>query len=245
MPLFSPHYHINEVAPRRLQARLKAGFRNWGLPKAIRVDNGKPLGDPQRASVPELALWLLGLGVEVIWNAPRSPRANAKVERMQATTAAWAEVQSCADCGQLQKRLHAAARLQREKYGVRRLGGKSRRQVYAALWNNPRTYHRDHFALRRVYQYLSEVCFKRKVNKKGCFTFYAQNVYVGPAHREKTVSITFDICKKHFVVSDEHRGAFACFAADNFNASAIQTLNVCRHRTLKCRNLLSQKSGQT
>src|SRR5437867_5557619 len=95
MPLFSPHYHINEVDARKIQAALLRCFRRWGLPRAIKVDNGKPFGDPQRTSVPELALWLCGLGVGVIWNPPRSPRDNAKVERMQGTTAAWAEVEKC------------------------------------------------------------------------------------------------------------------------------------------------------
>ena len=84
--LFFPQYHINEVDPVAVQKVLQQSFEQWGLPKSIKVDNGKPFGDPQRSSVPVLALWLIGLGVEVIWNPPRSPRANAKVERMQGTT---------------------------------------------------------------------------------------------------------------------------------------------------------------
>ena len=93
------------------------------MPRAIKVDNGRPLGDMQRTSVPELALWLIGLGIKMIWNPPRSPRCNAKVERMQATTARWVEVKSCRSCGELQQKLDQAARLQREHYRPRRLGG--------------------------------------------------------------------------------------------------------------------------
>src|SRR3954468_9301443 len=86
---FFPHYHISEVEVTVLQQTMKQLFEQWGLPSYIRVDNGKPFGDPQRCSVPELALWLIGLGIEVVWNRPRTPKDNAKVERMQATTSRW------------------------------------------------------------------------------------------------------------------------------------------------------------
>src|SRR3954468_7857520 len=86
---FSPHYHISEVQVSTVQQMMEQSFEQWGLPTHIRVDNGKPFGDPQRCSIPELALWLTGLGIEVIWNRPRTPKDNAKVERMQATTSRW------------------------------------------------------------------------------------------------------------------------------------------------------------
>ena len=38
-----------------------------------------------------LALWLIGLGIEVIWNPPRCPQANGVVERSQGTGKRWAE----------------------------------------------------------------------------------------------------------------------------------------------------------
>ena len=97
---------------QQVQQRLIAVFKHWGLPRKIKVDNGKPLGDPQRASVPELALWLVGLGVDVEWIAPRSPRQNATVERMQRTTAQWAEPQCCNTQAQLQQKLDRLVEMQ-------------------------------------------------------------------------------------------------------------------------------------
>ena len=64
-----------------MQQTMKQIFEQWGLPSYIRVDNGKPFGDPQRCSIPELGLWLIGLGIEVVWNRPRTPKDNATVER--------------------------------------------------------------------------------------------------------------------------------------------------------------------
>lgn len=235
--MFFPHFCLSEVHPETLQAALCGSFRKWGLPKTIKVDNGKPFGDPQRRSVPVLALWLIGLGIDVVWNRPRTPRDNAKVERMQQTTANWAEVQRCATCTELQANLNAAALIQRERYSVRRLKGKSRKQCYAGLWQNPRPYHARCFDADRVYGYLSAVTFLRKVSKSGFFSFYAQNVYIGTRHAGQTLAIRFDAACKRFLVSEPLQQAFAFFAADNFSVNALQTLQVATPQTLKCTKL--------
>jgi len=129
---------------------MQQSFEQWGLPQRIRVDNGKPFGDPQRCSVPELALWLTGLGVEVVWNRPRTPKDNAKVERMQATTSRWTEAEQYYSDSELQSKLDRAAEVQREHYQVKRLGAKSRKELYPELWSNSRTYSHAAFDVSRV-----------------------------------------------------------------------------------------------
>jgi hypothetical protein len=239
MPLFFPRYHLNEVDPLVVKGVLCRCFSQWGLPQAIKVDNGKPFGDPQRTSVPVLALWLLGLGVTVVWNRPRCPRDNAKVERMQATTARWSDLHQCVDEQDLQARLNEAACLQREHYPVRSLRNKSRTQCYPELWQNQRTYPAQGFQLQRVYQYLSQVVFARKVNASGVLTFYAQAVYTGTAYHHQTLSIQFDARQTHWLLTNGANQVVACFAADNFSAEAICNLNVCRNRSVKCSNLVA------
>ena len=120
-----------------------------------------------------------------------------------------------------------------------RLAGKTRKQAYGTLWANPRRYDSGSFDIKRVYHYLKGVTFKRKVNKNGCFTFYAQSIYVGTAYKTQIVSIHFDPRKKHFRVSDESGDVFAYFAADNFTEKNIRTLSVCKFRVIKCCNLMS------
>jgi transposase InsO family protein len=60
-------------------------FHQWGQPQCLRVDNGLPFGDPGSDLVPVLSLWLIGLGIDVLWNRPYQATDNAKVERMQGT----------------------------------------------------------------------------------------------------------------------------------------------------------------
>ena len=236
---FFPRFNINEVDPVHLQERMCACFEQWGLPKSIKVDNGKPFGDPQRSSVPVLALWLITLDVNVIWNRPRNPRDNAKVERMQGTTSRWAEIQDCCTYTQLQNNLDKAAQLQREHYQVKRLGYQSRKQCYPDLWNNTRKYSRQSFDINRLDCYLSQVIFVRKVNNSGVFNFYSQCVYLGYSHRGKTVSLRYDPKKKQFMIEDSGHGIIACLAADNFSSENIEGLSVCQRKYVKCCNFMS------
>ena len=151
-----------------------------GLPKCIKADNGAPLGDPQRRSVPVLALWLTGLGIDMVWSRPRSPGDTAKVERMQATTGRWVELEKCTTAQLLQQKLDAAAVIQRESYPVKRLGAQSRKQAYPQLWANSRIYSPASFELQRVYQSLSGIDFVRRANNSGPFNFFNQNGYATP-----------------------------------------------------------------
>ncbi|MBV8318944.1 MAG: DDE-type integrase/transposase/recombinase, partial [Planctomycetaceae bacterium] len=71
-----------------MQAMLRRIFQRWGLPDRLRVDNGHPWGS-QNDLPTDLALWLIGLGVNMIWNKPRCPQMNGVVERSQGVTQQW------------------------------------------------------------------------------------------------------------------------------------------------------------
>ena len=93
-PSFSPQGHFNQVPLGQVQQQLRAGFRRWGLPEALRVDNGSPWGSWSDLP-PPLALWLVGLGLRLLWNPPRRPQANGVVERSHGVAQAWAEPRRC------------------------------------------------------------------------------------------------------------------------------------------------------
>lgn len=206
-------------------------FEQWGLPRYIRVDNGRPFGDPQRCSIPELALWLTGLGIEVVWNRPRSPKDNAKVERMQSTTSRWTEVEQCDNCTELQTKLDRAASVQRECYPLRRLDLKSRKELYPELWNNSSAYNpHTAFDVNRITAYLSQFSFVRKVNKRGVFHFYAQQVYAGRKHIHQTLCLRYDSDTNRFRLTDQNNTTIGYVQADNFNQEHIQSLSVCQNR---------------
>ena len=86
--------------PTETQAQLRLAFGRWGRPERIRVDNGAPWGSSGDLPT-DLALWLIGLGIEMIWNTPRRPQENGVVERSQGTAKRWAEPRACATAEEL------------------------------------------------------------------------------------------------------------------------------------------------
>jgi transposase InsO family protein len=64
-----------------VQAQLTASFRRHGLPEAIFVDNGSPWGDASGERWTRLGVWLLKLGVDLIYARPYHPQSRGKNER--------------------------------------------------------------------------------------------------------------------------------------------------------------------
>ena len=91
------------VARQDIQNAMREVFGVWGLPLEIRVDNGYPWGSSGDFP-PEMALWLIGLGITVVWIAPACPQQNGVVERSQAIGQNWLEPQTCDDAAELQRR---------------------------------------------------------------------------------------------------------------------------------------------
>jgi transposase InsO family protein len=60
-------------------------FREFGLPEALRSDNGTPFGSTGAGGLSRLSIWLLKLGVEPRFGRPASPQDNGRHERMHRT----------------------------------------------------------------------------------------------------------------------------------------------------------------
>src|SRR5579863_4810664 len=114
-PRFSPLGAWTKVRPDAVREQLRSAFARWGRPALMRVDNGIPWGS--WGDLPtDLALWLIGLSVEVDWNPPRRPQDNGVVERSQGTAKRWTEPGTCAKPSELQQRLDEMDRIQRQEY---------------------------------------------------------------------------------------------------------------------------------
>jgi putative transposase len=61
---------------------LQRVFRRYGLPRAIRVDNGPPFGRPGPRGLSRLAVWWRHLGIKVDYGRPAHPQDNAAHEQM-------------------------------------------------------------------------------------------------------------------------------------------------------------------
>ncbi len=77
---FYPCGKANQLSAEAVSEFLRRVFERWGLPQAVRVDNGSPWGT--QSDIPSaLALWLVGFWVKVVLNRPRHCTDNAIVER--------------------------------------------------------------------------------------------------------------------------------------------------------------------
>lgn len=203
------------------------------MPKSIRIDNGKPMGDPQRKSIPALALWLEGKGVQVIFNRPRRPTDNAKVERMQRTTKNWAEVGNCQDIAELTERLKRACFIQRELYKVSRLRNRTRKDVFPQLYNNPRKFNPDGFDIQKTYQRLQGWIFARQVSSIGQFMLYRQVYYLGKAYRKQYISIRFNAATVEWQIFDAQGLLIKALKAEKMDEMSIRNLTVCQRTNKK------------
>lgn len=196
-------------------------FEDWGCPGALRVDNGRPLGDPGSDLISVLALWLIGKHIAVLWNRARCPKDNAKVERMQAVTANWAEPARCQGPEELAQRLEEVAYIQRSLYPVRRLQGQTRTTRYPGLLSKGRPYDPDRFDLARVLAFLGQGDWIRKVSKAGQIDFYHQRWSVGTSWSREKVWVKLDRETAQWCVHDEKGNEIKRFAADFLSAESI------------------------
>jgi hypothetical protein len=210
---------------------LRRAFGRWGRPERFRVDNGTPWGSSGDLP-PELALWLIGLGVGVTWNPPRRPQDNGVVERSQGTAKRWAEPGTCAGAAELQRRLEEMDGIQRQEYPS--LRGRSRLEAFPQLSHSGRAYspawERAHWSLEAAAAHLAGYAVPRRVDKSGMVSLYNRNHYVGVLHRGGTVYAMFDPESKEWVFADERGQQLRCRPAVEINREAIIGLTVTHRR---------------
>jgi transposase InsO family protein len=69
----------------RVQAIFEAAFREYGMPEAIRTDNGAPFASRALRGISRLSLWLIKLGIVPERIQPAHPEQNGRHERMHLT----------------------------------------------------------------------------------------------------------------------------------------------------------------
>jgi transposase InsO family protein len=78
-------YGLASTAHAGTQRRLERLFRQYGLPRAIRSDNGVPFVSPGPLGLSRLSLWWAKLGIEHQRIRPAHPQQNGRHERMHRT----------------------------------------------------------------------------------------------------------------------------------------------------------------
>jgi hypothetical protein len=210
-----------------VQESLRDIFGRWGLPQRLRVDNGYPWGSTGEFP-PELALWLIGLGIDMIWIEPGRPQENGVIERSQGTCQNWAEPHTCADAAALQERCTVMDRRQREQYPY--ADGQSRWATYPGLRHSGRRYSRrweeQHWNLARVLQAVAGTVVVRQVDRNGSVSLYNRTRYVGKQQVGRQVYVSLDVSGPTWVVSTAEGMQVRTLLAEELTAERIRGLAV-------------------
>jgi len=177
-------------------------FKLHGVPKYIKVDNGRPFGDPQLDLIPPIALWLIGLGIKVIWNRPATPQDNAKVERAQGVMAKWTEYKKCKDTFDLQVRLWREADFYNYHFPIKRHQGRKRIEIFPQLRHTGKNWNPGDFKLKRVLIFMAKGQWERKVSSNGQVSLYGQRFSVGTAYKHQIVSFKLNPKKNAWNIFD-------------------------------------------
>lgn len=203
-------------------------FEDWGLPKAIRSDNGEPFGCPTRDVIPFMSLWLKAWGIQPIINRPKQPQDNAHVENNQHTASRWAEVYQCESVQQMQKQLDEAARFQRDVYLVRRIGNVSRKQVFPGLYQKTRPFNKASFDQRKAHEFLAQAIYPRLVSSGGAISLYNKKFQAGFQHRKELLWIKFDPKNLCWLCLNKDRNIVRTLAEQRLERQNLYVLNLCQ-----------------
>ena len=186
-----------------VQVWLVKTFRRWGPPERLRVDNGWPWGSG--GDLPTvLALWLWGLGCELIWNRPGHPQENGTVERFHGLLDAWGEPGQSADCDAWARQVEWVVHTQRSVYPA--VNGRSREEAYPELEQNPRRLPAESplvWDIERVRSRLAKGQWRRQVDKVGQISLYHRTYGVGRVWAGQEVHVRFDGERNEWVVLDK------------------------------------------
>lgn len=192
--------HKVELSFRQVQHDLRTVFSQWGLPDQLQLDRDPVLVGSSRLEWPgTLLLWLVGLGITPLINRPHRPTDNAQVERSNRT---WDE-HVCIGAqpqtlSQLQATTDQAWRDRREALPSRNphCHGLPPLVAHPELAHPRRPYSPDQeadlFQMARVYLYLSQWQWERKVDPGGCMSMAHLNRRIADTHIGQIVKVRFD-----------------------------------------------------
>lgn len=161
---------VEKTDRQRVQAVFEAAFREYGLPEAIRSDNGAPFASRAIAGLSRLAVWWMKLGIVPERIAAGHPEQNGRHERMHRTLKQETASPPAANRRAQQRAFHRF----RHEYNQQRPHQALDMQTPSALYQP---------SLRRFPARLSEPEYGssmrvRRVQKHGAFSWKHQDVFL-------------------------------------------------------------------
>jgi hypothetical protein len=204
--------HHQRIRLENVQVFLRFCFAYWGtLPQEIQTDGETVLtGRPCDGAFPSrFTLWLAGLGIKHLVTRPGKPTDNAEVERCHRTINDYAIIGNETTIpSQLQSILNGAFHelLYELPSRAKDCQGRPPADAHPELFQRPRPFCPEHelaaFDLRRVDKYLASLTWPRRVGNDGRVRLGTERYFVGLAHAQREVLVSFDPADRHFVFCD-------------------------------------------
>ena len=170
----------------------EATFRRYGLPEAIRTDNGQPFAGVGRAGLSRLSAWWVRLGVAPQRIEPGRPQQNGRHERMHLTLARETASPPARTLAAQQRRFDEFAREYNHDRPHEALGMATPASAYEP---SPRAYPERLPEL----QYPDD-CAPRRVDAAGDIRWKVTKVFLGNALAGQVVGLR-DLGGRHLLVS--------------------------------------------
>lgn len=191
------------------QYALRLAFSEFGIPKAIQADHGSNFYE-NRAKSPFptlLHLWLLGLGVELVWANPYRPTDQAVVERSHQTT------------HQQNNRSLAFKNMQDFQEHIDRRRKELNENINCDTFQKPpliafpdaihskRFYNplseEKLFSFEKIDTYLDNKTWFRKVSSNRTLSIGGQVYYLPKAKKQSELTISFDVKTRNLIFRDD------------------------------------------
>lgn len=205
----SPRAHTSKPAAADYYVTLRRAFLNYGLPKRLSLDHDTVFFDNTSPSPfpTRLHLWLLGLGVDIVFTRVRRPTDHASVERTHQTMTNQALLgQSYSSAEQLWAELDKRRAVLNQFLPIRVLNRQAPLSAYPEAVFSGRPYRPEWeetiFDLQRVYRYLAQGRWFR-YNNHGSVRLGTYNYYLDYHYDKQTMEITFDASQVAFVCQPE------------------------------------------
>lgn len=174
-----------------VKAVLERVFKEIGLPKAIRSDNGVPFGSPGAGGISRLSIWFLKLGIEPLHIRPASPQDNGRHERMHRTMKAETARPPAESAMKQQVRFDMFRRVYNEDRPHEALGQKRP----ASCWRRP---------TRTMPDRLTEAWYDpdhevRHVDMNGTITWRGKAIFISEALARQKVALLEHECGGYLV----------------------------------------------
>jgi putative transposase len=161
---------VEKTDTARVQAIFEAAFREYGMPEAIRTDNGAPFASRALAGLSRLAVWWIKLGITPERIQAGHPEQNGRHERMHRTLKQEVAQPPAANRRKQQQALDGF----REEYNGVRPHEALQMQTPAAVYqSSPRT-----FPAQVPEPQYPETMVVRSVRRKGHFRWKKQDVFL-------------------------------------------------------------------